>query len=153
MSFLGRKEIDGNISIVNMKDVTEIHWDPFICPVCAINATTVVYDVTITTPSGEPEGRVVLTGETSAIIFNTLPNQEYKVSIDVHVSLLDSMPRSCIITKYLELTLQTSRQDQSGKYNCTVNTTHLAGHALYDIISLPILNRNTRQDVCILGKY
>ena len=97
-----------------MIDVSEIYWDPIVFQGCAANITTVISTVTVTALiTGEPAGRVLLTGETSAVILNTIPNQEYKVSVEVQVSLLDAATHSCDIGDYQEITFQTPRQDQN----------------------------------------
>ena len=94
-------EIDGNISIINMTDVTEIYWDPFVYSDCAVNATVpVVYNVTVTTPSGEREGNLTLSGETSALISDLLPNEEYTVSVEVSIV---SGGTTCYIGKYQQV--------------------------------------------------
>ena len=104
-----------------MMDVTEIFWDPFIYPHCAMNATTVVYDVTVTTLAGEPEGRVVLTGETSAIIFNISQNQEYKVSIEVCVSFWSAESNTCDIGGYPKIIIRREPKEDIGE--CSEITT------------------------------
>ena len=83
-----------------MNDVTEIYWEPFISQDCAANITNLVYNVTVTTPSGEQEGSVTLSGETSALISDLLPNKEYTVSVEVSILNGGSI---CYIGKYQQV--------------------------------------------------
>ena len=106
---LGQTEIDSKISIINMTDVTEIYWEPFIYQDCAANIiTTIVYNVTVTTPGGEQEGSVTLSGETSALITDLLPNQEYIVSVEASIVNGDN---TCYIGKYQQSVVLNSDTD------------------------------------------
>ena len=96
--------MSGNISIINMTNGIEIYWNPVVYEDCAANVTVITYDVSVTASMGQFTGSITLTSETSAVISDILPNQEYDVSVTV--TRVDPIGNnSCYIGKYPDLTL------------------------------------------------
>ena len=68
-----------NVTITNTTSRVRIDWDPVTDDNCAMG--TISYHVTVTRVEGEPEGDIASSGETSVVVSNLLPNQEYVASV------------------------------------------------------------------------
>lgn len=74
----------GNITVTNGKQIV---WDGSIC----VGSTT-TYRVDVTrVKNGESEGDITITGDTTAIVSNLQPSQEYTVSVTAGGSSCTSM--------------------------------------------------------------
>ena len=83
----GQPNINGNVSIMNMtNNSVTIYWDPIVDEDCAMNTTTTVYDVSVSSSNGQATASSIAISrltETSAMISNVLPGTEYNVSVSV----------------------------------------------------------------------
>lgn len=96
-----------NITVSNTTDGVQIDWNPLTIKDCAMNVITATYNVTVT-GEGNSEGDIVMTGDTSAVITNLIPYQEYNVSvkaktIDNHYACNSSINSYLIVTDIIFL--------------------------------------------------
>lgn len=102
--------IPGNITVTVSTNGVQINWDPLFREDCARNTVAVTYNVTVTRVEGDSEGDVVMTGETSAVVFNLTSNQEYMASVMARTA--DSA-YACEMANYPVLTFSSPSELQS----------------------------------------
>ena len=114
--------VAGKISVYYTANATaEIYWDPLVYEECATNTTETVYEVSVTTQGGGlPEGALNIEDESSAIVSDLQPNQEYSVLVDAIIFIGNN---TCFTTKYPPMSLMipgNHSQTYSGKYCVSV---------------------------------
>ena len=127
--------VAGKISVYYTANATaEIYWDPLVYEECDTNTTEIVYEVSVSTQGGElPEGALNIEDESSAIVSDLQPNQEYSVLVDAIIFIGNN---TCFTTKYPPMSLMipsNHSQMYSGKYCVIVD------HALCTIIQKMLL--------------